>query len=97
VPSVCFDIIVLHLHVLLQAFDARIEEVGTLQPQQRLISAICLRHISVNNKLLKPAHLIHPSVCLPQICVFLHDPRIPRAKLLLLGPPLEHELQEALI
>jgi len=53
---------VLHLHVLLQAADARIEEVGTLQPQQRLVSAICLRHISVNNKLLQPAHLIHKFV-----------------------------------
>jgi hypothetical protein len=50
---------------LLQASDARIEEVGTLQPQQRLVSAICLRHISVNNKLQQPFCLSPTNLCFP--------------------------------
>ena len=50
--------------------------------------------VSLDKQALKLAHLIHPLIRLPYVGIFRHNPRIPRAKLLLLLPPPLHTLEE---
>jgi len=50
--------------------------------------------VSLDKQALKLAHLIHPLIRLPYVGISRHNPRVPRAKLLLLLPPPLHTLEE---
>ena len=50
--------------------------------------------ISLHKQALKLSHLIHPLIRLPYVGISRHNPRIPRAKLLLLLPPPLHTLEK---